>query len=75
MNFPEVSDMMRKLYTKKGRLPDKILVNPVWQQRQFQQQFVLRKPGENPLEQFTGIKVVTDESISTFKFVYNDEDD
>jgi hypothetical protein len=70
MNFTEITKLMHEMYTKTKQLPVAIKVNEQWYERQMQQQFILRKPNENPLETFTGLKVQFDNTIDTFEFVY-----
>lgn len=66
MNFTQIVKAMSESQQK----PVAIKVNSEWYERQLQQQFILRKPNENPLETFTGLKVQFENSIDTFEIVY-----
>lgn len=71
MDFTEIAKLMNEMYAKTGKKPTSIKVNSCWMEKQLQQSFVLRKPGENPLNTFTGLPVHEDDSIKTFEFVYD----
>jgi hypothetical protein len=68
MDFTHIVKEMNKSKQK----PILMKVNKEWYEQQLQQNFVLRKPNENPLETFTGVKVEYDDTLSTFSFVYED---
>jgi hypothetical protein len=68
MNFTQIVKEMNKSPQK----PVGIKVNKDWYEKQLQQNFVLRKPSENPIETFTNLPVQFDETISTFQLVYED---
>jgi hypothetical protein len=70
MDFAGISKLMNQMYQEKGKLPIEIKVNPHWLERQIQGRFILRKEGENPIEQFTGIPTRMDDKVDSFQFVY-----
>ena len=72
MNFTEITKMMNEQFTKTGKKPVEIKVNPEWFEKQLQQSFTLRKANENPLTSLTGLPVHEDDTIDTFKFVYRE---
>jgi hypothetical protein len=73
LNFSQIAKEMNEVYTKVGKMPIGIKVNPYWFEKQLQQTFILRKSNENPLETFTGLPVHEDNSIDTYEFVYRDD--
>lgn len=72
MRFENILKMINQMYSKNGRLPKEIHINPRWYEQQLQQSFVLRNPGDNLLEQLTGIPVHKNDSVETFEFIYEE---
>jgi hypothetical protein len=70
MDFAGITKLLKQSFQEKGKLPIEIKVNPHWLERQMAARFILRKEGENPIETLTKIPTTIDNSVDTFKFVY-----
>jgi hypothetical protein len=78
MNFTQIVQQMNDVHEKTKQLPIAIKVNEQWLEKQMQQNFILRDKGEKAnsgyLGNFTGLPVQIDNEISTFEFVYREEE-
>jgi hypothetical protein len=75
MDFTQIVKQMNEIHEKTKQLPVAVKVNEQWLETMMQQNFILRKQGENPLGSFTGLPVHYDNTISTFEFVYRETED